>query len=90
MEKKTREEWQEEFEKVRKMDVPDQKKVRLLYDLKRAMQEQIIEEEGSDALGYIPDKSIILNLPVEGMGITYRELCEREHLDWLTGEPIVA
>lgn len=90
MEKRTRGDWQETIKKIREMDVPDGKKVRLLYDLNKVMQKQIIEEEGADALGYIPDESIILNAPVEGMGITYRELCEREHLDWLTGEPIIA
>lgn len=85
---KTREEWQEEIKKIREMNAPEEKKVRLLYDLSQEMNRQIIEEEGPDALGYIPDASIILNAPVLGTDMTYGELCLRERLDWLTGKPI--
>lgn len=86
---RTKDEWLAEIEKIRGMDAPDEKKARLYYDLAQEMDRQIAEEKGSDALGYIPDASIILNLPVKGMGITYGELCEKEGLDWLTGKPIL-
>lgn len=86
---RTREDWREEIRKIREMDAPDEKKVRLYYDLSQEMNRQLAEEEGADALGYIPDASIILNLPVKGMDITYGELCEKEGLDWLTGKPNV-
>lgn len=84
---RTREEWLAEIEKIKEMVAPDEKKVRLYYDLAQEMDKQIMEEKGADALGYVPDASIILNLPVKGMGITYGELCEKEGLDWLTGKP---
>lgn len=86
---RTREDWQEEIRKIGEMDAPEEKKVRLYYDLSQEMNRQLAEEKGADALGYIPDASIILNLPVKGMGITYGELCEKEGLDWLTGKPNV-
>lgn len=88
MSRKTREDWQEEIRKIREMDTPEEKKVRLYYDLSQEMDKQIMEEEGADALGYIPDAGIILNAPVTGTDMTYGELCRREHLDWLTGKPI--
>lgn len=85
---RTREEWQEEIKKIREMNASEEKKVRLYYNLSQEMNKQIIEEEGPDALGYIPNESIILNAPVQGTDMTYGELCRREHLDWLTGKPI--
>lgn len=69
------------------MDAPEEKKARLYYDLSQEMNRQLAEEEGADALGYIPDPGIILNAPVLGSDMTYGELCEKEGLDWLTGKP---
>lgn len=87
--RRTREKWQEEIKKIREMDAPEEKKVRLYYNLSQEMNKQIIEEEGEGALGYIPDENIILSAPVLGTDMTYGELCRREHLDWLTGKPIL-
>lgn len=86
---RTKEEWKTEFMRIKSLDISDAKKARLYYDLNRERSEQCIAEFGNEAVGFALNDSLILDLPVKGMGMTYRELCEKKHLDWLTGEPIL-